>query len=331
MAATLVSETPQYASLTGRDDVTGVRTYEAVYLVRVDDPRDGPRIAKTASGIPQYPSFWKTPTESDPDAWLIDRNAEADPEKTDLFYVRCTFSTEANAADGQAGAGALVPEQKEIDLAPELEWDFIERDVAQYAAYGAELWRGNKLIIKLTGKRTNGRVPICNSARDFFDPPIQEDEARLVLRISRAVGSYSPLQAAEYANVLNSDTWLGFPPGTLLLKPIRAKAVFDKGVSYFRTSVEIHVRFDGHTHDIWDAGLREYWSAKDAKTVLGKKQGYTHIKNEDQSLVTEPVLLDGEGHALLKPGQALDLVENQPSYWKFRTRKMLPFGPLKLL
>lgn len=320
-----------YASLSGRDDATGLREYEAKYAVEVDNPNDGPKVVKNASGIPRYGDYWRTGTESDVEARLIDKQSSSDPENTLIHYVTCSYSTATNAAEGQAGAGAIVPEQKEIDLAPEFEWDFVERDVARYAAYEAELVQGNRVLLKLGRRDNSQQIPIANSARDFFDPPIQEDEARLVLRLSRAVGSYDPILAARYANALNSDTYLGFAPYVLLLKPLRARAVFDKGVQYWRLSVEIHINFDGWTHDLWDVGMREYWTPKEAKEIPGKKPGYNHIQNADNLPVTEPVLLDGKGHALVKPGAALDLREQTPAMWRYRTRKILPFGPLRLL
>lgn len=335
MSATVLNNgLPKYASLKGRDDATGLREYEAIYAVECSSPYDGPKTAKAASGIPKYGDYWRTATEVDHDAFVVDKNAEADPENTQIWFVTVNYSTATNAAAGQAGAGLIMPEQKEIDLAPQLEWDFVERTVVQYSAYEAILYQGNKVLLRLDGRRTGGRVPITNSARDFFDPPLEEDEARLVLRISQAVGSYSPLLALQYANVLNSDTYLGFPPKTILLKPIRAQAVFDKGLTYWRTNAEMHFRLDLWYHDVWDAGLREYISADDVKNDpahKGKEIGYNHIKNKDKSLVTEPVLLDGHGHPLVPPGQTLDIRELSPCVWRFRTRNMLPFGPLGLL
>jgi len=335
MSATVLNNgLPKYASLTGRDDATGLREYEAVYAVECDSPHDGPKTVKTAVGIPKYGDYWKTDNEVDTDAFLFDKNAEADSENTQIWNVTCTYSTATNSADGQAGAGLVIPEQKEVDLAPELEWDFIERSVAAYYAYEALLYQGGRLILNLDGKRTGGTVPIVNSAKDFFDPPLERDEARLVLRLSRAVGSYNPLLALQYANVLNSDNYLGFPPKTILLKPIKAKAVFDKGLTYYRISTEMHFRLDLWYHDIWDAGMREFISKKDRENDQKFKNrdiGYNHIKNKDKSLVSEPVLLDGKGHALVQPGDDLDLKEQVPCIWRFRTEKTMPFGPLQLI
>lgn len=334
MAATVLNNgLPKYASLTGRDAATGVREYEAVYAVETDSPHDGPKTVKNAVGIPKYGDYWKTETETDPEAFLFDKNMETDPENTCIHYVTCSFSTETNAADGQAGGGLVIPEQKEIDLAPELEWDFVERSVAAYFAYEAILYQGGKILLKLDGKKSGGIVPIVNSAKDFFDPPLERDDARLVLRLSRAVGSYNPLLALQYANCLNSDTYLGFPPKTIFLKPIKGKAVFGKGLTYYRINAEMHFRLDLWYHDVWDAGTREFITKDDKENpkFKGRDVGYNHIRNKDKSLVSEPVLLDGYGHAMVQPGDALDLKEQVPCIWRFRTEKLMPFGPLNLI
>lgn len=326
---------PLYATLTSRDDITGVREYESQFMAICDDPNDGPQIVREASGLPRYGDPWRTPNEIDLDARLVGRDTRTDPENACVHILTFKYSTDANAADGQAGAGAVIPEQQEIDLAPEIEWDFVEREVATIHARRAELWQGDKRLTVFAGKRTNGRVPIRNSAGDIFDPPLVDYQARLVLRISRAVGSYNPLQAAEYAYVLNSDTWLGFEPGTLLLYPIRAKTVFNKGLSYYRTNTEIHIRFDGHAHDILDMGMREYLTEQEIKDNPKKWKsrtpGYNEIQNARGQAVSEPVHLDGYGHALVPPGGVLNLKEAPPCWWRFFTLRSLPFGPLKLL
>jgi hypothetical protein len=334
MSATVLNNgLPKYASLTGRDAATGVREYEAVYAVETDSPHDGPKTVKDAVGIPKYGDYWRTSTETDTEAYLFDKNAEADPENTQIWNVTCTYSTATDASAGQAGAGLVIPEQKEVDLAPELEWDFVERTVAAYYAYEAILYQGGKVIRVLDDTKRGHILPIVNSARDFFDPPLERDDARLVLRLSRAVGSYNPILALQYANVLNSDTYLGFPPKTILLKPIRAKAVFEKGLTYFRINTEMHFRLDLWYHDVWDAGMREFITNRDKESpkYKGRDAGYNHIRNKDKSLVSEPVMLDGKGHALVQPGQALDLKEETPFVWRFRTEKTKPFGPLNLI
>lgn len=335
MSASVISV--KYATLRGRDDITGLREYEAVYTVECDSPYDGPKIARSASGVPNYPSYWRTATESDVEAILTGRDCEADPENTYIYYITCTYSTAGNSAAGQAGQGGVSPEVKEINLAPELEWDFVERNVVQYTAFEAILYEGNRDITPQDMRRPKGAIPIVNSARDFFDPPLEEENARLVLKFTRAIADYNPLLAFNYANVLNSDYFLGLPPKTILLKPIKAKAVFDKGLAYWRISAEMHIRFDGWYHDIWDAGMREFITAADiengGKKFEGKEAGYNHIKNAEGTFVTEPVLLDGQGHALAIPGntKAIDFREQTPCIWRYRTKAMLPFASMPYL
>lgn len=337
-----VTGTPSliYAGLSdGRDDVTGLREYTQIWKVETDSPHDGPKTVKAHPAIPQYGQSYVTNNENDPQAFVNDRNAELidGAENNKLWHVTITFSTATNANSGQPGPGVVVPPIQEIDLAPQIEWDSIEHTVPAYFAYEALLYNSvtGQLEKNIQPRFNNGVVAICNSALDLFDPPIERDEAQLVLRLNRALGSYDGVAYHRYANVLNSDTWYGFPPKSLLMKPIKAVAVFDKGLAYWRVSVEIHVRFDLHFKDVWDSGVREFLTKQDIennpKDHKGKDPGYNHIKNKDGTFVAENVLLDGKGHALVPPGQALDLREMEPRLWRFRVERMLPFGPLQLI
>lgn len=309
----------KWAGLTnGKDAVLGPREYQKVYLVKTDNVQDGPSIVKNAIGIPIYGSFYQTDTESDTRAFLADRQADlVDPsESQNHWQVVCSFSTAA-----YNGAGGLVPVVEPLDMQPNLEWDFHDDKEPAYFAYD----------------RNDNPIPIVNSAGDFYDPPLERDFSRLILKVTKNFADYDPLVAYRYANTVNSDNWLGFPKWTILCKPFRGIYTVDKGTTYWKVPFEFHFDFRGWLTRLWDAGLREFFSKQDVankRVPPGiKVPGYYHMKNDDGTFVSEPQLLNGRGFRLVPPGGVLTPEKAREGLRmnSYRLYRQMPFIPLGVL
>jgi hypothetical protein len=301
-----------FSGHSGRDDVTGVRDYMQRWIVWVDDPRDGAKTVKAHPGVPQFGSYYQTPTEVDTQAFVRDRQADRISDESGVYWhVDIDYSTQTDN-----GQGALIPQVEPLNLAPELEWDFAEfQEIASFC-----------YLDEGDGNTKKGAV--VNSAKDLHNPPLEKDGGRLVLRVQRNLGKYDPILAYTYANVLNSDTWYGFPRHTVLMKPWKAKSVIEKGLFYWRVNFEFHFNFETWLYQLWDSGMREYVESENEK---GFKRGYNHIKDDDGNFVTEPVLLNGFGRRLVPKGGILKLNEVKPIANKFRVYRQLPFTPLQII
>lgn len=301
----------------GTDDVTGVRTYTTVYLVRTDSAYDTKSIVTSHPSIPQYGQFYQTSTETDATAFLQSRSAQQLSAESNLLWaVTCVHSTTAfNNVNG------MLPIVDPFGAEAVVEWDFHEDKEAAYFAYDNQ----------------DKPVPISNSAGDVYDPPLERDFSRLILRVEKNFASYDPLLASQYANTVNSDNWLGFPKWTILCKPFKGKLTIDHGVTYWRVTFEFHFDFRRWTSKVWDTGLREFITQQDIdnKRVSPdiKKPGYNHIKNADGTFITEPILLNGAGYRLIPPGGVLSpaLAMDGIIYNQFRLYRQMPFIPLGVL
>lgn len=335
----------KYGGLTdGGDTLTGDRNYTVVYLVQAASATEGIKSILLADGLPKYGDYYKTDSEADPQAFLTSRTPRLiSTDLTTAYEVSCTFSTAAsNGVASSISGGVLLPPVEPVNLAPELEWDFVETNVPVSRAYD-EGW----VAVNLFGGKApvfqagNGQlIPVINSAFDIYDTPVERELAHLVLRLTVNRGDYNPIVAAQYANVVNMDTWYGFPPKSALLKPIKARLVTEKGFAYWKWQVEMHFNFDLHIDNVLDAGMREFLDANYNKKEVqeGEDTGHRHIKNpNDKQLVTQPALLDGFGRALF-PKQEKDtslqvqvIQEFAARFKRYRKYDALPFGPLNLI
>lgn len=300
-----------------RDDLTGLREYTQVYQVHFDGYQSGPISAKSVAGVPQYGDYYKGDTEDDKFAFLQSRDVKRIADGDKSFEVTCNFTTSANNGTG----GLTLPQVQEINLAPSIEWGFVEFQSIAVFHMVRQRW-----------------VPIRNSAWDFFDPPLPKDDSRLALRITKNLGTFNPLLAYYYANAINSDEWLGFPQFTVMFKPPRAVLKVEKGFQYWEVQFEFHFNFDTWLAQVVDSGMRDRWSQSELddlkkrkpKDAAGIQVGYNHITNQDGVKVAEPTLLDGRGHRLIFPSMNETWREVEPYIHKFHIYRELPFTPLNL-
>jgi len=307
-----------FSAQTGNDKLyLRRRSYEQKWLVRTDNAADGPALVKNDPRVPQYGSYYQTGTEYDSFARLRERDCEqVSPDSNLLWVVTCRFDT---MADNGAG-DTLLPPPQPYDDPPIAEWDAHEDKEPAYFCYGDN----------------EEQLPITNSALDFYDPPPERIVTAQIFKVQRNLSDFNPVQWALYSNAVNSDSWYGFAPGMVLFKPPKAKLVAQRGFGYWQTQFEFHINYRGWFHYMWDAGMREYLPPDNGAAVGrrndGKKVGYNHLKNEDGTFVTHPVLLNGNGRRLVQPGiAALNTVLREAVLFKFRVQHKLPFGPLQII
>lgn len=318
----------KFAGQTGKDHQNlGKRDYVQKFLVQTDNPRDGSALVLHTRPIPQYGDFYSTGSEYDSFAFLRDREAEPVSDETSTqWIVTCNFST---IRDGGPNTEPIVSSSP-IDLAPAIEWEHHEEKEVCYFAYAKAVFAGSQFPGPPDAGR-DGVFAIVNTAGDFYDPPAEREIARLILKITVNQADFDALLAADYANATNSDRWYGFPPNTILFKPPKAQFNAEKGFSYWKVSYEFHFNFRGWFKYYWDAGVREYIRAADAKNDPKLKAGYNHLKNDDGTFVTEPILLNGSGRRLVPLKGKLDLREMTPFMNRYRVQHSRPFGGLNII
>ena len=249
------------------------RTAAAAFTVLLDAiPTDLGEVLG-ASGIPRigdgYPG----------DEWLrVSNVGNARAIGPMLFEVPVTYEREG---DGD--------QDSPLDAAPDIRWDTVSSTEAK-------------------DFDANGDA-ITNSAGVPFDPPLTFEVNDRRLSYSRNEASYDPVAAGEFDNVTNGDEFLGWPPGTVLCKPITGDSKHEGELWYSHTRYEFIFRKGieekngvGGPEKAWyrrvlDQGLGEL----DDPAVLNGKPNLKAIKeNVDGHAVevSSPRLLDGKGHQL---------------------------------
>ncbi len=134
----------------------------------------------------------------------------------------------------------------------------------------------------------NGRA-VRNSAGSYFDPPIEREFSRAIIQISRAESSFDFFNRALYADAVNTDQWLFFPPGTVKIAAPPADSFYESGRWGWHVVWEMHYREEGWLYRALDAGYRQL----DPVTGLERE-----IFDTTGHLSSSPVLLNGAGKLL---------------------------------
>lgn len=124
---------------------------------------------------------------------------------------------------------------------------------------------------------------IVNTAKDPLEGAQKEQaEWRVQINGNRAVFPYS--LAMNYVNTVNSDSWSGFPAGTLKVQGItgqrEVEQINNAEVPYWSVSVDIAYRSEGWALKLWDVGFNE--------VVGGQRR---RILDELKEPVSDPVAL----------------------------------------
>jgi len=156
--------------------------------------------------------------------------------------------------------------------------------------------------------------PITNSAGELPDPPITETFHDTLLRVTRNEANFFPVIADGYKNSVNSNTFLGFPPGTVKCTVFEGEITRAATLTYYivRYEFQIRTKFLNSATECWkkrfmDAGFRE---------KVGTE--YEVIKDKDGVPLSEPSLLDGSGKKLAAGAT--------PVFLEFETKQPMDFS-----
>jgi hypothetical protein len=171
---------------------------------------------------------------------------------------------------------------------------------------------GQAKFQKAVTQDTNGD-PIVNSALERFDPPVEIDDSRPTLEITRNEPTYQQALAMKYRDAVNSDPFFGFGIGTVKVDSITADFRWENGYGYWEVSYVFHIRPEKwNPTEILDCGFYHLDAA-------GKPAA---IRDAVGSNLSAPVLLDGKGQQL-QPGA-------KPVFIPFDFYEIQPFADLHL-
>jgi hypothetical protein len=207
--------------------------------------------------------------------------------------------------------------------------------------------------------------PVTNSAGEKFDPPETIQDARPLLRITRNEASFSEDDMEMYRLAVNTDTFIGFPPGTCQILNIDSENEWHDVIgTYWTVHYEIQFTNDpnGFNKVILDRGKRQLIvpssssssssgsgsSSSSSSSSSGSSGGGGDARrlvpivtgvSGTQQVVTEPVLLNGNGVYIGDNFQLPQLGDDgQPTgnmtfggfFLNYVAYPQLPFAPLML-
>jgi hypothetical protein len=254
-----------------------VREYRRNFFVVTDSNFDEAVTIRSDPRLPKIGDFYvNAGGVLDVGAWVRSVECEQQEHDPKQWKVVCDYSSETDDPEREEGAGedARGDDDKKKDnplLRPaEVEWGAVDYQ-------------------RVVDRDINGD-PIVNSAGARFDPPVEEDDSRLVLKVQRNEASFNVSLAQQYTNALNSDSFLGGDPYTWLCKAFTGTRKVEDGIVYWSVQYEFHYRSDTWFRFVLDQGFYEQHAGTD-----GKPRAF---KDNTGQLLSEPLLLDGYGRRL---------------------------------
>lgn len=175
---------------------------------------------------------------------------------------------------------------------------------------------------------------------DFDGKPIQtknkepiEGVAALIpdqtVTIKRNLLLFNPYVQARYRRSVNSDLFLGWPPGTAKLVKLSASNVVTKELAYWEVTGQVRFRFPYRTtpEKAWYKRVR-HEGYYERVTVSGGETKIVRAVDDNKEPMTRKVLLDAQGFRLAEAAEG----EEQIAHWlEFKLYDSLPYNALGLI
>jgi hypothetical protein len=149
--------------------------------------------------------------------------------------------------------------------------------------------------------------------------------------IKRNMISFSPYVQARYRRAVNSDNFLGWPPGTAKLMKFSASNVFGETGGYWEITAQIRFRYPYRTtaEKAWYARVRhEGFYEKIDLSGPGAGTRIVRAVDGNKEPMTRKVLLASDGYRLPVPAEGEEQIAN---WLEFKLYDSLPFNALGLL
>ena len=177
---------------------------------------------------------------------------------------------------------------------------------------------------------------------DFDGKPIQtknkepiEGVAALIpdqtVTIKRNLLLFNPYVQARYRRSVNSDLFLGWPPGTAKLVKLSASNVVTKELAYWEVTGQVRFRFPYRTtpEKAWYKRVRhEGYYERVNLSGPGAGTAIVRAVDDNKEPMTRKVLLDANGFRLAEAAEG----EEQIAHWlEFKLYDSLPYNALGLI
>jgi hypothetical protein len=203
------------------------RRYRRRLVAWTNDPNDGPETILASEGCPQIGSTYALGNDADAIAVCID--VQVEPTDSPFVYNVTAQYDSSRVVD----IGLSNP----LNLPAEVTWTFTKQEIPL--------------------QRDFLGVPLVNSSKERFDPPLTTEVSRPVLTISRNEATYDEGNSILYQDATNLDV---FGPAGIMeakMSSISGRKMVDIGITYWKVDYEIE--FDERTFALFvlDQGFRD--------------------------------------------------------------------------
>jgi hypothetical protein len=302
----------------GLETVGFQREYVTVYHVTTNDQNDGPQIVVDADGLPVIGNqYTGVGNDEDLNAYCVSLTPTRVPGSLYLWRVVAKWTTiPGPGLGGEGSASRKIKVNKDLDEPTDDPIEFHDEMEVSSASYTAPVEKA-KYIDGFHSNVENFRAPnslgpVINSALAVYDPPIEKDDTRMVVRVTRNLRIFPWNDAKKYRDAVNSDTFTinrvaanhTFQPFTCKITSIQGTFQITNGVPNWKVTYEFQVKEETWRYEVVDrgvvAGAREgdpngrggTISASDIVTGVPQVRRMTDPSGLP---ITEPVLLDGNG------------------------------------
>jgi len=179
--------------------------------------------------------------------------------------------------------------------------------------------------------------PIMTAAGETFEG-VTMKISDLGIAIKKNYAIFDPQLFWSYINKVNSDSFLGFPPGTCIVDDISATLKANDETQYWEVSVRIIVRFPfARTDDqAWDIRLR-HAGYRCLDYEYDKDTGEPALDDEGNEIIVPMRCVDGNQEDATQPmpldefGFQQDELEDPPVFVFFRLYGRVAFATMNLI
>jgi len=258
----------QWNKRMGSGNERSVREYVRSWLVLRDSPLDDSFQVLASSGLPVlFTPYIGSDGVADTLGALLKKLEAHQPDRDQPFLWEVTANY-GNVLDPVLG------DPNPLDRPTEISLDYDRFQVP--------------LTIDLFG------APVLNSVNEAFDPPVEKDDSRPTLTMTRNELAAPDAIAAAYKDVCNSDAWFGQPSYMWKCGGIKYQRAYENDVLYWKVTYIFHLNPKSWDSRVLDRGT--HWIGDDGVTP-------TRFRAADGSLL-ETSLLNGEGKPLGKVDSA---------------------------
>lgn len=271
----------------GSQNLMRRRTYRDTFEVIVNSTGDDEQVVANAIGIPRLGGSH----HRDILAIVVDVAPEQSEETPYIWHVHVTYDSQPDFPNAVGPDGELAP--GEIPSNPLLmpaTWRFTFTKTTEPATKWYAIDKDGVLSNKLTA--------ILNSSGLPFDPPLNIEKARPVIRVTKNVPFVTADMLMQFEDAINDRQWGRVPKWCAKIDGVESGNKRENGVAFVELTLDIALKRDTWMPKILDAGFYEKTQRTEDGTPPKQVIKHTKIRDPFGHEATEPQPLDGNGKKL---------------------------------